>query len=305
MALILARQTEKLGAETPAGAGPEPCCSTAGPAAPQPPPGDGLEVVILGSGSSGNALLVRSGSCQLLVDAGLSARRLMQRLVAVECAPGELSGILLTHEHGDHAGGLKVFCRQHQVPLFANKLTAEAVRFQHKLKDAPWRYFQTGEAFALEEFSVQPFSVPHDAADPVGFVLAAGGVRFAVVTDLGMVTQSVVQWVRGVDTVFVETNYDEALLEADTKRPWPTKQRIASRHGHLSNRAAAQLIVEIATPQLQTVILGHLSQDCNSPERACLEVREALAQAGHAGVRVICAERDAMSEPLRLHPGPR
>jgi phosphoribosyl 1,2-cyclic phosphodiesterase len=260
----------------------------------------GLEVIVLGSGSSGNALLVRSGHSRLLVDAGLSARRLTQRLAAAGCAPGDLHGILLTHEHGDHAGGLKVFCRQHRVDLFANKMTADAIRFQHGLEQAPWRYFQTGAPFSAGEFSIHPFSVPHDAVDPVGFVLEADGVRFAVVTDLGMVTQSVIHWVRGAGIIFVETNYDETLLAADTKRPWQTKQRIASRHGHLSNKAAAELLVEVATPNLHTVILGHLSQDCNSPELACNHVAEALQRAGYPGVRLVCAHRDDLSEPLRF-----
>lgn len=259
-----------------------------------------MEVILLGSGSSGNAILIRSQDGCFLVDAGLSAKRLTERLLCCGAKVSDLSGILLTHEHGDHVNGLKVLCRNSQIPLYANAMTAEAIRFKTKMEDGRWHYFTTGGSFSLAGMIIRSFSVPHDAADPVGFLIEYQGVRFAVLTDLGMVTHSVVETIRGVHGVFVETNYDEVLLDADTKRPWAVKQRIASRHGHLSNQAAAQLLVEIATAELRMVILGHLSKDCNTEEKAITVVRGKLHEAGFIEMEVHCAPRETISSAFRI-----
>lgn len=257
-----------------------------------------LEVTVLASGSSGNALLVRSGDCALLVDAGLSARKLSACLEACGVAPGSLSGILLTHEHGDHTRGLKVFVDKHQVPVFANPLTADHLK--RAGIGARWNLFASGSGFVLESIEVLPFSVPHDAADPVGFVLRSNGTGFAVLTDLGYATRQVVESVRGVHALLIETNHDEALLQSDTKRPWSVKQRILSRHGHLSNSAAAEIVAGVATDALRHVLLGHLSRDCNSPELAVQAVGSRLQAGGHVSVQVQCARADEESPMLRL-----
>lgn len=261
-----------------------------------------LTVTVLGSGSSGNAILLRSATSTILVDAGLSARRLCQRLQACGVGLPALDGILITHEHGDHTGGLKVLHRQRPVPLYANALTAEAIRFAAKEPLGPWQVFSTGRTFTVGDFQVRSFSVPHDAADPVGLVIETRGTRFAVLTDLGKVTQGVVEAVRGVHGLFLETNYDDHLLEKDEKRPWSIKQRIRSPHGHLSNAAAADLVARAATPALQTVVLGHLSEDCNSPALACQCVSDALAPTPAAQATVLCAPRDTCSPCLEFFP---
>jgi phosphoribosyl 1,2-cyclic phosphodiesterase len=257
-----------------------------------------LEITVLASGSSGNALLVRSGTCSLLVDAGLSARRLAVGLQACGIEPGSLSGILLTHEHGDHTRGLKVFVDKHRVPVFANPLTADHLK--RAGIEARWNLFASGTGFVLEGIEVLPFSVPHDAADPVGFVLKSNGKGFAVLTDLGYATRQVVESVRGVQALLVETNHDEALLQQDTKRPWSVKQRILSRHGHLSNAAAADLVAEVATDALRHVLLGHLSRDCNSPELAVRAVGSRLQAGGRTSVQVQCARADEDAPVLML-----
>jgi len=257
-----------------------------------------LEVTVLASGSSGNALLVRSGDCSVLVDAGLSARRLAVCLQACGVEPEGLSGILLTHEHGDHTKGLKVFVTKHNVPVFANPLTADHLK--RGGVQANWNLFSSGAGFALGGLEILPFSVPHDAADPVGFVLRSGGTGFAVLTDLGYATRQVVESVRGVQALLIETNHDEALLQQDTKRPWSVKQRILSRHGHLSNAAAAEVVAEVATDALQHVLLGHLSRDCNSPELAIRAVGARLQDRGRASVRVTCARADEEEPAFQL-----
>ena len=249
---------------------------------------------MLASGSSGNALLVRSGDCCVLVDAGLSARRLASCLEACGVAPGSLSGILLTHEHGDHTKGLKVFVDKFDVPVFANPLTADHLKRAGIA--ARWNLFSSGAGFGLGSLDVLPFSVPHDAADPVGFVLHSNGTGFAVLTDLGHATRQVVESVRGVNAILIETNHDETLLQSDTRRPWSVKQRI----GHLSNAAAAEIVAEAATDALRHVLLGHLSRDCNSPELAVLAVGSRLQAGGRPAVEVRCAWTGVDAPLLKL-----
>lgn len=260
---------------------------------------DGLRVTVLGSGSGGNSCLIEGGGVRVLLDAGLSARRMKERLAACGIALEEVDGIVLTHEHGDHAQALKVWGAK-GIPVYANALTHEALQFEHRISVTERRIFATGGSFWIGGLELTSFSVPHDAADPVGFCLRAGEVRFAYLTDLGMVTQSVTQMVRGVRGCFIEANYDEGLLERDTKRPWSVKQRISSRHGHLSNSAAAELVALAAHADLRVVVLGHLSRDCNSSECATAALREHLTRAGWPGVEVHCAEQDRISPKFHL-----
>src|SRR5450432_1661274 len=195
-----------------------------------------FHLTVLGSGSAGNCAVVESDECRLLIDGGLSARQMAVRLEAAGVDPASLDGILVTHEHGDHVSGLDVFCKKFEVPIYCNSLTAEALgRGLNKC----WRLFSTGGDFAIKDIAVQTFSVPHDAVDPVGFVLHHGPASLGFCTDLGFATKLVFERIRAAQTIVIETNHDEKLLQNDTRRPWPVKQRIMSRHGHLSNAAAA------------------------------------------------------------------
>jgi phosphoribosyl 1,2-cyclic phosphodiesterase len=232
-----------------------------------------VRVTVLGSGSAGNAVLVRAGEASVLLDAGLSARQLAVRLEACGVEPGSLSGILLTHEHSDHAQGLPVFCRKHRVPVYTNGATAAALRDGGGLEGIAWKLFQTGSECEVGGMVFQSFSVPHDAADPVGFVLRSNGASLAYLTDLGFATKLVRERVRGVHTLLIETNHDERLLQEDTRRPWSVKQRILSRHGHLSNASAAEVVADLCAEGLRRAILCHLSRDCNRPDLAEEAVR--------------------------------
>src|SRR5262249_46743990 len=152
------------------------------------------------------------------------------------------------------------FCRKHAVPIFCTRLTAEQLRRAKIGENASWQLFEAGSTFAIQDVEVESFYVPHDAVDPVAFVLRAGdGGAVGFLTDLGHATKAARERIRNVNALVVETNHDEKLLQSDLKRPWSVKQRILSRHGHLSNRAAAQLVADIAGDALRTVILGHLS----------------------------------------------
>lgn len=258
-----------------------------------------FEVITLGSGSAGNATLVRGSEGCFLVDAGMSARQLNDRLAACGVPISQLSGILLTHEHGDHTRSLKVLLGKTPLPVYCNALTARALQ-DGGLTQARWQIFQNGAPFALGAFTVRPFSVPHDAADPVGFRISAEGACFGVLTDLGHATRSVFENLRGIRALLIESNYDEDLLQRDTKRPWSVKQRILSRHGHLSNTAAAGVLAELDAT-LEHIILGHLSRDCNSPQLAIDHVTRSLSRTGRSpGARIHCATQDEPSPAFRI-----
>lgn len=253
-----------------------------------------LSITVLGSGSSGNCAVVRTERTRLLVDAGLSAKQIVLRLERVGLRLEELDGVLLTHEHGDHTAGLEVLCRKHHLPLFCTPLTQETLASGFVKARPTWRLMEAGSPFEYQDIRIQCFAVPHDAVDPVGFLMEDKDSRLGVLSDTGFITNLIRERLRGADTLFVEANYDAALLEADTKRPWATKQRIKGAHGHLSNDQAAELVQSIAHPGLHHIVLGHLSDDCNDPDLARKKISAALAQAGVTGTNIVCAGR---SEP--------
>ncbi len=263
---------------------------------------------MLGSGSAGNSALVATDYCKILVDGGLSARQLVLRLAQCGVTPEQLDGVLLTHEHGDHVCGLEVLCRKFDVPIYCNALTAEAIRCDGLFeRHRNWRIFRTGSAFSIYDVTVQTFPVPHDAVDPLGFVFHAGSGGLGFITDLGYPTKMLIERLRQVQTLVIETNHDEKLLQNDPHRPWPVKQRIQSRHGHLSNTAATGVIEELLGGKIERVVLGHLSRDCNTPELALGAVHALLAKCSKIDMEVHCASQSEISPRFRIgetEPGP-
>lgn len=229
-----------------------------------------MRLTILGSSSSGNCALLCTDSCKVLIDAGFSARRIGEMLGAAGHSLDQIDAIFLTHEHGDHCTGVSGLARWPGIKIFANRGTAESV--QRSLRHRPdWQVFETGSRFRFRDLEVESFSIPHDAIEPVGFVLAQGDGDLlsprrsvAFVTDLGYAPELVRQRIRDVDVLVLEANHDLALLQRDTKRPWSVKQRISGRHGHLSNEAARDLMASVESPAWRHVCLAHLSRDCNS-----------------------------------------
>jgi phosphoribosyl 1,2-cyclic phosphodiesterase len=254
-----------------------------------------FSLTMLGRGSAGNSALIATEHCRLLVDGGLSARQLVVRLALCGFAPNDLDGVLLTHEHGDHVCGLEVLCRKFQVPIYCNGLTAEAIRYGSLGEHRNWRIFRTGSSFSVCDITVESFPVPHDAVEPVGYTFHAGDRALGYVTDLGQATRLTIERLREVQTLVIETNHDEKLLQDDPHRPWPVKQRIQSRHGHLSNAAAASVIVQLLSGKIARVVLGHLSRDCNSPELASGTVRAELEKIGRRDIEIFCAGQSEIS----------
>ncbi len=254
-----------------------------------------LKVCILGSGSSGNSTFVASDTTALLIDAGLSARAIEQRLSVIGRSTDEVRGICISHEHGDHTQGLRVLHQRAGIPLYANAGTVEALRRTPENDSLRWQIFTTGSPFQVGDLSVEPFAVPHDAYEPVGFVIASGDTRIGIVTDMGMCTTLIRERLRHCHAVVIESNHDEHMLK-EANRPWHLKQRIGGRQGHLSNQGAALLLEEIAGPHLRHVFLAHLSEDCNRPELARQTAHDMLVRKGHSHVAVNLTYPDRPTE---------
>lgn len=254
-----------------------------------------LRVCILGSGSSGNCTYVASERTAVLIDAGLSARTIAQRLESIGAQVSDVRGVCISHEHSDHTVGLRVLHQKKGIPLFINRGTADALEQDEELRGLPWTLFTTGSSFTVGDLVVEPFAVPHDAYEPVGFVVRHGEDRVGVVTDMGTATTLVRERLRGCRVLVVESNHDEQMLR-DADRPWHLKQRILGRQGHLSNQSVAALLAEIATPHLDTVYLAHLSRDCNTPDLARQTTHDTLMLAGHRHIKVQLTFPDRISD---------
>jgi phosphoribosyl 1,2-cyclic phosphodiesterase len=258
-----------------------------------------VRFTILGSGSGGNCAYLETDETRLLIDAGFSGRQIRQRLASIGRTPESLHGILITHEHLDHIQGLTSLCGKIDAPLFCNRLTREAIEAQLGTR-LNCRVFTTGDGFEIGDVAVETFSVPHDAQDPTGFLLRTGAGNVGFLTDLGHATRLVIQRVRTAHALVLETNHDLKLLQDDTRRPWSIKQRILSRHGHLSNEAAAEAAEQIVTADLRHLYLGHLSRDCNRPGLAHEAVGQRLHRAGASHVRIEVTSQDTPSPTLTL-----
>jgi phosphoribosyl 1,2-cyclic phosphodiesterase len=255
---------------------------------------------MLGSGSAGNCALVSTDHCRILIDGGLSARQIVTRLEQCGVAPYQIDGVLLTHEHGDHVCGLEVLCRKFAIPIYCNAQTAEAIRCESLTEHRNWRLFRTGAEFTICDILVQTFPVPHDAVEPVGYAFHAANRGLGFITDLGYPTKMLIERLREVHTLVIETNHDEKLLQNDLHRPWPVKQRIMSRHGHLSNAAAASLIEQLLPGKIERVVLGHLSRDCNTPELASEVVRTQIERNGREDLQIFCARQNVVSPRFQI-----
>ena len=258
-----------------------------------------VSLTILGSGSAGNCAYVETGETRILVDAGFSLRQIRQRLATIGRTPENLTGVLITHEHSDHVAGLPMLCEKLRIPIYCNRPTHEEIQFQFSKKfDA--RLFATGASFEIGDVLVETFSIPHDAQDPVGYLLRTNGVNLGFLTDLGHATKLVLERVRPAHALVLESNHDVKMLQDCPRRPWSLKQRILGRHGHLSNEAAADAAQEIMSAELRHLFLGHLSSECNKPEIARRVMSARLQKIGATHVQVEIAAQDVPCATLEL-----
>ncbi|MFY9558841.1 MAG: MBL fold metallo-hydrolase [Terriglobales bacterium] len=265
-----------------------------------------VSVSLLASGSKANCALVASSTTRILVDAGLSCRETFKRLRALGERPDQLSAILITHEHSDHSAGLERLAATLNVPVFLTEPThrewGRAVRDEEGKTPALPRleHFASGRSFQIGDIAVMPFTIPHDAADPVGFTFRAEGVKIGFATDLGYMPVSVRDHLRGCDVLVLESNHDLEMLRSGPY-PWSVKQRVMSRVGHLSNDALAEFFSSDYDGGAAYVVLAHLSEQNNHPEIARAAAEHALRERqGLWQNRVLLASQSDVLEPIRL-----
>jgi phosphoribosyl 1,2-cyclic phosphodiesterase len=226
------------------------------------------------SGSKGNAVYISDGETSVLFDAGISGIDIEKRMASRGISPGDIDAIVVSHEHIDHIRGVGVLSRRYKIPVYMNAGTSEAaapvVKTLHREET-----FSCGRKFSINRLTVHPFSISHDAADPAGFTISFDGLKIGLATDLGIATGMVKQHLRDCDLLFIEANHDVKMLE-DGPYPWSVKQRIKSRGGHLSNEDSKLLLAELKHEKLKHVVLGHLSETNNTPEKALSQVGQAL-----------------------------
>jgi len=258
-----------------------------------------VKLTILGSGSSGNCAYVETDEVRILVDAGFSPRQIRQRLAGIARTPENLSAILITHEHTDHICGLAGLADKLGIPVYCNRDTKDEVERVIGLR-AEFNVFTTGGSFEIGDVTVETFSIPHDAQDPVGFLLHTSEGKIGFATDLGHFTRLVGERVRHAKALVLESNHDVKMLQECPRRPWSLKQRILGRHGHLSNEACANAVEDIMSGGLRHLYLGHLSRECNRPELAQRVVQERLQRLGAAHTRLEITSQNVPCPTLDL-----
>lgn len=242
-----------------------------------------LRFCALYSGSSGNALYIGTPKTNVLVDAGLPGSRIQSSLSRIGVDPQDLDAVLITHEHSDHIRGAGVLSRRFDLPVYATEQTWCAMdRSVGKIAPKNRRIFKKNMDFYIKDLNIQPYTLPHDAVDPVGYCLFWQNKKIAVATDLGHTNEQIIKTLRDADLLVLESNHDEEMLD---RGPYPyyLKKRIKGNKGHLSNAAAGNALLQLLTGRFQQVLLGHLSAENNTPQRA-LETVNAILHAG--GVEV-------------------
>jgi phosphoribosyl 1,2-cyclic phosphodiesterase len=265
-----------------------------------------VSVSVLASGSRGNSTLVQSSSTRILVDAGISCRETFKRMKAAGDDPHSISAILITHEHTDHVYGLLVLARKLKVPVFMTGATHQA--WSKAMRDAAGErpqlarleFFSSGHGFRIGDIEVTPFTIPHDAVDPVAFTFRADGIKIAIATDLGRLLANVKDNLRTCDVLVIESNHDLEMLR-NGPYPWSVKQRVGSPTGHLSNEKLAEFFATSYDGNASYIVLAHLSEQNNHPERARREAERALG--GRCTLlhnRVLLAAQAEPIQPIRF-----
>lgn len=251
-----------------------------------------VRVCLLASGSRGNSALIEADGCRILVDAGLSGREIERRLATLDLAGEDLHAILVTHEHHDHVGGVGPLARRYNLPVFVDQQTHAALPKLGKIEDL--QLFLAGDKFDCRGLSISSFSTTHDAINPVGYVIDSAEGRVGFATDLGMSTRLVSEQLKNCRVLILEANHDEQML-LDGPYPWPLKQRIRSRHGHLSNNESRRLLEDICWPGLDALFLAHLSEENNCPDLVAETFQQMMRLCGQNPQIIVGRQHQASS----------
>lgn len=265
-----------------------------------------MRLCSIASGSSGNCIYVGSDSTHLLVDTGISKKRIEESLAELEVKGEELNGILITHEHSDHIQGLGVFCRKYEVPIYATKGTIAGIcacKTLGKMPEGLFREISSDEIFGVGDLTIKPFVISHDANEPTGFRIENAEKAIAIATDLGVYDDYIVENLKGLDAVVLEANHDVHMVEVGPY-PYPLKRRVLGEYGHLSNELSGRLLCSILHDNMKHIVLGHLSQENNFPELAYetvkLEVTMSNTPYDGTDIPLMVADRDKMSKVLYI-----
>jgi phosphoribosyl 1,2-cyclic phosphodiesterase len=248
----------------------------------------------LGSGSSGNSTFVASTRAKILVDAGFSYRETVRRMATIGEHPESLQGILITHEHSDHISGLAKLAKQHRIPVYISAMTRAALPPKMELPCV--ETIAPGTRFEIGDITIEPFTIPHDAVDPVAFRFTAEGLRVAVATDLGYLPENVKDRLRGCHCMVIESNHDIEMLR-NGPYPWYVKQRVMARTGHLSNTSLGEFLREEYDGEAQVMVLAHLSEQNNHPQIARLEATSSLQSRNASQPKLVVSSQ---TEPTEL-----
>ncbi len=256
-----------------------------------------MRICLLASGSKGNAIFVEAGSSKILVDAGLPAREVLHRLALIGVEGTELDAILISHEHSDHTRGAGPLARKLKIPLLISYPTCRETAVS--IGKTELLEFESGYPFTFRDSLIDPFPITHDACDPTGFLIECRDGKIGIATDLGIATRLVQEKLKGCRIAVIESNHDEEML-LNGPYPWHLKQRIKSRHGHLSNLESAALLDEIIHPGLEGIFLAHLSEVNNHPEVALRHAEILLEGQNVCAPRLFVGDQYRVSEVLSI-----
>jgi phosphoribosyl 1,2-cyclic phosphodiesterase len=256
-----------------------------------------VKISVLGSSSTGNCTFIATSQIKVLLDAGLNPTQTMKRLDAIGESLDDIGALVISHEHTDHVSGIAGILAKRNITVFIGEQTFAAIN--PRISCDRLEFVTAGQPFFLGDLKISPFSIPHDAVDPLGFTLEAEGVKIGHVTDLGYMTELVTQRLRGCDVIVLESNHDLEMLKVGPY-PWPLKQRIMGREGHLSNEVAGRFFSEGFDGQARYIVLAHLSESNNHPDIARMVAVESLEPRGFVLEHLFVASKNTPSPVIEV-----